>query len=140
MVKTTELEAFMEEEGHQVIYTPPYLCSFQPIERLWAVSKGAVSTEWRMKRTLPEAFADLNTALHWVIGAKTGKEYDGIAADTCEHMIKASIEQMDIVIEKFGVRCSGRFGAMQHDSIVPNEGGDYDDLHSDEETDDDAVN
>ena len=136
----TELEAFMEGEGHQVIYTPPYLCSFQPIERLWAVSKGAVSTEWRMKRTLPQAFDDLSTVWYGGIGVKTGKIYDGIKADNCERMIKASIEQMDIVIEKFGVRCSGRFGAMQYDSTVPYESGDYDDPDSDEETDDNAVN
>ena len=136
----TELEAFMEGEGHQVIYTPPYLCLFQPIERLWAVSKGAVSTEWRMKRTLPQAFDDLSTVWYGGIGVKTGKIYDGIKADNCERMIKASIEQMDIVIEKFGVRCSGRFGAMQYDSTVPYESRDYDDPDSDEETDDNAVN
>ena len=38
------------------------------------------------------------------------------------------------------MRFSGRVGAMQYDSTVPYEGGDNDDPHSDEKTDDDAEN
>ena len=38
------------------------------------------------------------------------------------------------------MRFSGRVGAMQYDSTVPYESGDYDDPDSDEETDDNAVN
>ncbi|GMI44777.1 hypothetical protein TrCOL_g6844 [Triparma columacea] len=136
----TDLEAFMEEEGHQVIYTPPYLCSFQPIERLWAIVKGAVASEWREGRTLPEAFADLNTAFYGGIGAKTGIPYNAIKQDTCERMIKASIQQMDLVIEQFGVRCSGRVGEMEYDSDVEYEVDDDDDSGSDDESDDDAEN
>ena len=134
----TEIGAFMEKQGHQVIYKPPYLCAFQPIERLWAIIKGAVTSEWRPKRTLREAFADPNTALHGGIGANTGILYDGIKQDTCERMINASIQQMHLVIEKFGVRCSGRVGEIEYDSNVEYKSGNDDDSSGDEESDDDA--
>ena len=43
-INHTEVSKLVEDNGHQLIYTPPYLPGVQPIERLWAYVKNYVVT------------------------------------------------------------------------------------------------
>jgi hypothetical protein len=41
-----------EEQGHQVLFTPPYHSDFQPIELVWALIKGNVGHQYNTNATL----------------------------------------------------------------------------------------
>lgn len=42
----TWIEARFEEEGWTIIFTPPYLCNFQPIELFWAYIKNSIGRRY----------------------------------------------------------------------------------------------
>ena len=44
-INRTEVSKLMEANGHQLIYTPPYLPGVQPIERLWTYVKNYVASQ-----------------------------------------------------------------------------------------------
>ena len=47
--KTVRLE---EEQGHQILFTPPYHSDFHPIELVWALIKGNVGRQYNANTTL----------------------------------------------------------------------------------------
>jgi hypothetical protein len=55
----TSPEISFANESYDLLFTPPYMPKFQPIERCWAYSKNEVAEEWRIGRLLHETFEDL---------------------------------------------------------------------------------
>ena len=47
-----EIVRLAEEQGHQVLFTPPYHSDFQPIELVWALIKGNVGRQYNTNTTL----------------------------------------------------------------------------------------
>jgi hypothetical protein len=47
-----EIVRLAEEQGHQVLFTPPYHSDFQPIELVWALIKGNVGHQYNTNTTL----------------------------------------------------------------------------------------
>ena len=50
------VQAFMDEKGWRLIWTPPYMPSFQPIELFWAYGKRYVSLKFDRNRKLNEVY------------------------------------------------------------------------------------
>jgi transposase len=57
-----------EDEGHSIVFTPPYHSDLQPIELVWAITKGDVGRQYDINTTfsdvlvrLKKAFKDLSS-------------------------------------------------------------------------------
>ena len=62
-----EVVQLAKQQGHEVMYTPPYRCDFQPIEMVWSQVKGEVGRQYDLtttkvivKQRLEAAFEHLN--------------------------------------------------------------------------------
>jgi hypothetical protein len=53
-INSTEVSKLMEDNGHQLVYTPPYLPGVQPIERLWTYVKNYVASQYHSGPTMPQ--------------------------------------------------------------------------------------
>ena len=47
-----EIVRMAEEQGHKVLYTPPYHSDLQPIELVWALVKGNVGRQYNIESSL----------------------------------------------------------------------------------------
>lgn len=61
-----ECEALAEEQGHKVLWTPPYYSDFQPIKLLWARIRGEVGCQYDNKSTLALVYERLIKAFERV--------------------------------------------------------------------------
>lgn len=50
------VERLAEEQGHKVLFTPPYHSDLQPIELVWALVKGNVGQQYSVGTTLEEVY------------------------------------------------------------------------------------
>ena len=69
-----------EEQGHRVLFTPPYHSDLQPIELVWALVKGNVGCQYNAQTTLSlvyerlmAEFAKLEESGHHSIGKMVDK-------------------------------------------------------------------
>ncbi|WP_281268185.1 transposase [Suttonella ornithocola] len=45
--KRSDIQAIIEEHGHEIVWLPPYSPDLNPIEKMWAWIK-QIRKEWRM--------------------------------------------------------------------------------------------
>jgi hypothetical protein len=85
-----------EEQGHRVLFTPPYHSDIQPIELLWARIKGEVGRQYSNSSTLAQVYIRLVASFDKVM--REGHEgVDGMirkAAKIAEEFYK--VAQLDI--------------------------------------------
>ena len=55
-----EIVQLAEEQGHEVLFTPPYHSDFQPIELVWEIMKGGVGRKYSSSTTLADICCRLN--------------------------------------------------------------------------------
>jgi DDE superfamily endonuclease len=63
---TTQTEDVMNNSGYDILWTPPYTPSLQPIELLWAKVKGEVARQWRSGRTIKQCREQVESAFERV--------------------------------------------------------------------------
>ena len=59
-----QVETFMRKRGWELIWTPPYMPQFQPIERFWAYGKRFVGMNFELKRTMRDVWQQLRKGLY----------------------------------------------------------------------------
>jgi hypothetical protein len=115
----TSLEILFAEKKWNLIFTPPYMPKFQPIERCWGYCKNGVAQEYAKKRSLAATHAQLLDMFYGgtgkKIGVKMGVSWKGIDGEMSSAWIRKCEEDMDKWIKKFGVKCSGTVKTLQWD-------------------------
>ena len=106
------------------------VCS-QPIELMWAKSKGEVGTDWHRKRTLGETYQALMNS--WYGGQSTNAaarkyfEFAAITKEQCQSWILSCEYKMDIFIRRKSICLTGNVPDVRCESDI-----DYSDTDSDE--------
>jgi hypothetical protein len=132
----TSLEISFADEGYDLIFTPPYMPKFQPIERCWAYSKNGVAEEWRMGRSLQETFEDLMVMWYGGTSKKTRKQREPVTKERASRWIEQCEEDMDAFIKKMGVKCSGTVKDLVWNSEKAySDGSHHDDMDNFDEID-----
>ena len=98
----SSIEIYFQEKGWTLIFTPPYMPKFQPIERCWGYSKNGVAEEWKQKRTLQETQEQLLVMWYGGKMEKTGKVYKAVGGEKTGQWIKQCERDMDTWIKKKG--------------------------------------
>ena len=62
IVGVTHVEQLCKENGHHLLFTPPYHPELQPIEKLWRNVKMFVAREYAGSRTVPELWIHVRQA------------------------------------------------------------------------------
>jgi transposase len=94
-INRTEVSKLFEENGHQLLYTPPYLPGVQPIERLWAYVKNYVASQYQTGRTMPQLLEQTYKGFY---GDDQGHE--GVTKDLAGSVIRHSIGYCDYLISQ----------------------------------------
>ena len=81
--QTGELQKCFDYMGWQLIWTPPYMPTLQPIELLWAFSKGRVAAKFETDRSVEETRMQYFDALYG-----DGKGDRGYTAKLCRDHIR----------------------------------------------------
>ncbi|KAH9110875.1 hypothetical protein LEN26_013606 [Aphanomyces euteiches] len=74
-----------EREGHCVVYTPPHHSNLQPIELVWANTKGAVGLRYEQGKT---TFKDVLKRLNDAFAALTSHEIYGCISKANRELMK----------------------------------------------------
>jgi transposase len=94
-INRTEVSKLMEANGHQLIYTPPYLPGVQPIERFWAYVKNYVATQYQSGRTMPQLLQQTYKGFYG-----DGQRHAGVTADLSANVIRHSMDYCNYLIEQ----------------------------------------
>jgi transposase/DNA modification methylase len=94
-INRTEVSKLMEANGHQLIYTPPYLPGVQPIERLWAYVKNYVASQYQSGRTMPQLLQQTYKGFYG-----DGQRHAGVTADLSANVIRHSMDYCNYLIEQ----------------------------------------
>lgn len=84
-----KVEVFMHERGWQLIWTPPYMPSFQPIELFWQHGKHYVSFNYHTKRNMVEVWQQVRKG--WYGEGQDG----GWKPANCGKLVEHAIKEMD---------------------------------------------
>ena len=141
----SNLELFFDKpdnEGWQILYTPPYCPKFQPIERVWGYTKNGVALEYKATRTIPQLQEDVMTMWYGGVGAKTGNLKGGLTAELVRSFIAGSERDMNDWITRYGRSVQGTVAALEEgDKEYPNSDPERseDELESDDDSDEDDL-
>ena len=106
-----KVETFMRCKGWELIWTPPYMPSFQPIELFWAHGKRYVSLNFQLKRKMSEVWEQLRKGFYGDSEWK-GQE-GGWKPANCANLVRHAIGEMNAWIEKYGGgKLSGTIGNL----------------------------
>jgi transposase len=94
-INRTEVSKLMQANGHQLIYTPPYLPGVQPIERLWAYVKNYVASQYQSGRTMPQLLQQTYKGFYG-----DGQRHAGITVDLSANVIRHSMDYCNYLIEQ----------------------------------------
>ena len=65
-INTTVPQQLLSDAGYELLYTPPYVSELQPIEMIWAFTKGLVARRSHRTRTVHEAAVQTREAMERV--------------------------------------------------------------------------
>jgi transposase len=65
-INTTVPQQLLSDAGYELLYTPPYVSELQPIEMIWAFTKGLVARRSHRTRTAHEAAVQTREAMEQV--------------------------------------------------------------------------
>jgi hypothetical protein len=94
-INRTEVSKLMEVNGHQLIYTPPYLPGVQPIERLWAYVKNYVASQYHNGRTMPQLLQHTYQGFYG-----DDQRHAGVTVELSANVIRHSMDYCNYLIEQ----------------------------------------
>ena len=56
-INTTVPQQLFDDAGYELLYTPPYVSELQPIELIWAFTKGKRTIQARVEPHTTQSFA-----------------------------------------------------------------------------------
>ena len=68
-----EVVQLAKQQGHEVLYTPPYHCDLQPIEMVWSQVKGEVGRQYDLSTTMVIVKQRLEAAFEHLNADTTGR-------------------------------------------------------------------
>ena len=68
-----EVVQLAKQQGHEVLYTPPYHCDLQPIEMVWSQVKGEVGRQYDLSTTMAIVKQHLEAAFEHLNEDTTGR-------------------------------------------------------------------
>ena len=68
-----EVVQLSKQQGHEVLYTPPYHCDLQPIEMVWSQVKGEVGRQYDLSTTMVIVKQRLEAAFEHLNADTTGR-------------------------------------------------------------------
>ena len=86
-INTTVPQQLMSDAKFELIYTPPYVSVLQPIELIWAYTKGIVARQSHRTRTTEQATIQTREAMD-----KVNAELCGKVIEHCHKFIDSFIE------------------------------------------------
>ena len=137
------VERFLNERGHEVVWTPPYSPDLQPIELFWAAGKNHVALNSKFGITIKEVTKLLREGWYGKTEAENNAELDDEfkkRAVRCDRLFQHTIKMAN---DKFIPICDGLKGKIGSLWIDPDYVPNYDDLPLDmliaglDDTDDD---
>lgn len=126
------VETFMQSKGWELIWTPPYMPSFQPIELFWQHGKHYVSMMYKGKRNMKDVHSQMRKG--WYGDPTWDGQEGGWKPADCSQLVRHAIDQMNDWVSKRDAVLSGVIGAL----VVPLE-YDEDDGPADGNVDDEGV-
>jgi hypothetical protein len=81
--QTTEIQKLFDQEGWQLIYTPPYTPEVQPIEKIWAYVKSIVASHFTPNRTASSLHIDIIMAFY----GHPLQDHPGVTPEFCQSVI-----------------------------------------------------
>lgn len=94
-VNRTAVRKLFDAEGHELLYTPPYLPRVQPIERVWAYIKHRLAVKYKVGRTMTQ----LKNQTQKAFGGDP-PEHAGVTADLCVKEIVSVAEYCNHLISE----------------------------------------
>ncbi len=79
----TEIQKLFDQEGWQLLYTPPYTPEVQPIEKVWAYVKHIVASQFTPDRTA----SSLHVAIIMAFYGKPTLNLSGVTPELCQSLI-----------------------------------------------------
>jgi hypothetical protein len=79
----TEIQKLFDQEGWQLIYTPPYTPEVQPIEKVWAYVKHIVASNFTSDRTATSLHVDVIMAFY----GRPVLNLSGVTPELCQSLI-----------------------------------------------------
>jgi len=76
-----QIQQMARDRGHEIVYTPPYHCEIQPIERVWAQVKNKCARQ----HNVHSKFADLRNKLQ--------AAFEDLSPETLDGIIKKSLAE-----------------------------------------------
>jgi hypothetical protein len=73
-INTTVPQQLMDDEGFELLYTPPYVSDLQPIEMIWAFTKALVAKQSHRSRTAQACAVQTREAMEKVTADLCQKE------------------------------------------------------------------
>lgn len=126
------VDAFMQKKGWELIWTPPYMPSFQPIELFWQHGKHYVSFNYATKRTMKDVYVQIREG--WYGNPKWTGQEGGWKEANCQRLVRHAIGNMNEWIKNRDKVLSGEIGAL----VIPSS-YDPDDLPQGDAVDDEGV-
>jgi transposase len=93
--QTTEVRKLMNEHGYELIYTPPYTPTVQPIEMIWAYVKNYVGRLYKKQRNKNELMDQIREGFYGNVVTK----HKGVTSDLCTKVINHCHKWCDNFIE-----------------------------------------
>lgn len=103
-------ETYMREKGWGLIWTPPYMPTFQPIELFWQHGKHYVSIHFEKGRNMLDVWRQIR--LGWYGDPKWGGQKGGWKAADCGKLVEHAIGKMNEWISLYGGNLSGTIGSL----------------------------
>lgn len=118
----TEVQKLFDEHGYQLIYTPPYTPTTQPIEMVWGYVKGYVAGKFKNNRTIDTLRKETLAGMY---GDGT-PDHKGVTADYCSKVINKCHKWCDSFIKSDGVLV-GSIGNMRENPSIDRQAINIDD-------------
>lgn len=105
-------ETYMREKGWGLIWTPPYMPTFQPIELFWQHGKHYVSIHFEKGRNMLDVWKQIR--LGWYGDPEWDGQEGGWKAANCGKLVEHAIGKMNEWIGLYGGNLSGTIGSLEY--------------------------
>ncbi|CAB1121123.1 unnamed protein product [Ectocarpus sp. CCAP 1310/34] len=102
---------FMRKKGWALIWTPPYMPSFQPIEIFWQHGKQHVSLNFELKREMREVWVQIRKG--WYGDKEWPGQEGGWKAADCSKLVDHAIGEMNKWVKDRDGVLSGTIGSLE---------------------------
>ena len=93
---------FRKHDGYELIFTAPYTPKFNPIEMVWAYTKGDVAYQYKPSRTLSDTAIDIYTRWYGGTGAVDQKLKTGLTPVMAQKFVSHCKAEMNLWIDEYG--------------------------------------